>query len=81
VARASARSPGLFEQELGDALARIESAPNVPPVYAATRQGLVRRVFLPKARNHIYFVHVVEQRLLRIVAVWGGVRGNGPPLR
>jgi hypothetical protein len=53
----------------------------VPPVYAATRQGLVRRVFLTKTRNHIYYVHVADQRLVRIVAVWGGVRGIGPPLR
>jgi hypothetical protein len=76
-------APNLFLRELAAALKRIKSAPTSFAVYRTTREGegAVRRVLLPKTKNHVYFVHAAAAGLVRVVILWGAVKRRGPPLK
>ena len=72
-------APDLIETELEDVLERILAAPKLGPLY---EQGgfevPIRRVLLPKARNHVYYV--IQGAELVVLSVWGAPRGRGPRL-
>jgi hypothetical protein len=38
----------------------------------------VRRLLLEKTRCHLYYIVVERENLVRIVAVWGAVKGADP---
>ena len=40
----------------------------------------MRRLLLEKTRCHLYYVVVEREDLVRIVAVWGAMRGANPSL-
>lgn len=41
----------------------------------------VRRFLLRRSRYHVYYEYDVAADLVRVVSVWGAVRGQGPDLR
>ncbi len=73
-------APHLFTQELAEALERIVEQPDRFPAYKETQRGTVRRVLMPRTRNHVYYVHRPNEDLVIIVSVWGGPRGSHPKL-
>ena len=70
----------LFEQELDAALERITARPtSIGTLYEQTDlETLVRRVFLLKTQNYVYFV--VEGDEIVVVSVWGAPKEHGPKL-
>jgi plasmid stabilization system protein ParE len=72
-------APDLFEQELNAALERIGSTPTLGASYEEGNLDVpVRRMLLPKTRNHVYFV--VDGDDVVVVSVWGAPKGRGPAL-
>lgn len=71
---------GLFEEELAAALNRIRTAPQLGMVYGVIRELEYRRVLLPETRYHVYYrlAGTPTDERVRIVAIWGAVRGRGP---
>jgi len=71
-------SPGLFANELRDAVELVARAPSTGQAFATTALEGVRRVPLHRTKFHVYFV--VREMLVVIVAVWSARREEGPPL-
>jgi plasmid stabilization system protein ParE len=72
-------APGFFERELDEALERIAAAPATGVVYGMVDTGAeIRRVLMPKTRNHVYYA--VEGEDVVLLSVWGAPRGRGPRL-
>lgn len=72
-------SPDLFDLELDAALEQIVSKPDIGAEYKADDfEATVRRLLLPKTKNHIYYAIEAEQ--IVILSVWGAPRGRGPKL-
>jgi plasmid stabilization system protein ParE len=71
--------PDAFEQELNAALERIVQSPGLGSLYERVDMEVpVRRVLLPKTKNHVYYA--VEGTELVVLTVWGTPRGRGPRL-
>lgn len=73
-----AASPDLFAQELAEAFATIEAAPEAGHRYPHPDVKGVRRVPLRTTRNHVYYVDAGE--VVAILAVWGAIKKTGPDL-
>ncbi len=69
---------GLFARELSDAKGAIAGMPSIGRVYTILDGRPVRRLLLPKSRNHVYYV--VEEECIVVHAVWGAPKGRGPNL-
>ena len=74
-------APGLFANELLAAIDLLTHMPRVGQRYRVRGVPGLRRMLLPRTRYHVYYTHDPEARLVVVVAVWGAVRGHGPPLR
>jgi plasmid stabilization system protein ParE len=70
--------PDLFEAELRSALHSIVTTPAVGTQYPGRFAVVVRRVLMPKTRNHVYFT--VSDDEVVILSVWGARRARGPRL-
>lgn len=74
-------APDLFEEELAAVLDLIRRAPASVAIYRARTGGeRVRRLLMPRTKNHVYFVHDAATQVVRVVALWGAVKRRGPPL-
>ena len=71
-------APDLFENELTATLDMIVAAPTLGTSYPSRFEVGVRRVLMPKTRNHVYFT--VQGDEVVILSVWGTPRGRGPKL-
>jgi plasmid stabilization system protein ParE len=72
-------SPDLFLDELSRAFDMISRAPNIGRLYRRSPVPGTRRVLLRGTRYHVYYV--ASEQEARVLAVWHGERGVGPPLR
>ena len=72
------KAPDLCDRELADAFAKISEMPTWLPVYQRRPSGDVRRVLMPKTRNHVYYL-CLEGEVL-VIAVDGGPKGREPAL-
>ncbi len=72
-------APGLFAEELADALKLIRTAPALSTPFGAMNGREHRRVLMPKTEYHVYF-RVVKKDTIRIVSVWSAIRKRGPKL-
>ena len=70
--------PDLFEQELIAAFDSIAATPTIGAEYPADLGVDVRRVLMPKTRNHVYFAASGDEVV--ILSVWGAQRARGPKL-
>jgi hypothetical protein len=68
----------LFEDELAEAGALLESGPLLARVFDEVGGRVVRRAPLPRTRYALYFT--VGDELVTVHALWHGSRGSGPPL-
>jgi len=71
-------APQLFIEELAEAVAMIEFAPEVGRRYPHPEVKGVRRVLLRATRHHVYYV--ATPNVVVVLAVWGSVKGSGPDL-
>ena len=77
--RANRRAaPDLFLRELEEAVALIANSPTLGR--AANDDDLrgVRRVLMGRTRYHVYYR--VTGEIVEVLAIWYGVRGEGPTL-
>jgi len=74
------RARSLFDDELRAALDQIRFSPDVGILYQAMPGREHRRVLMPKTRYHVYYRLTGPDRI-RVVAIWGAIRGRGPALR
>jgi plasmid stabilization system protein ParE len=72
-------SPDLFLDELSRAFDMIAAAPHIGRLYRRSPVAGTRRVLLRGTRYHVYYVP--REREVKVLAVWHGERGVGPPLR
>lgn len=70
-------APGLFTDELDQALSDLAATPSLGTTYRAGSQT-VRRLLLRRCHYHLYFIE--EQDRIYVVAVWSAFRGKGPVL-
>ena len=71
------KSPDLFREELALAFRSIAEAPAIGRRFPSA-QGDVCRYLMRATRTHVYYLF--DDRHVRVVAVWGGVKGSGPDL-
>ena len=72
-------APDMFVNELASAFTLVGSTPHLGHPYRRSPVAGVRRVLLPGSRYHVYYVGLDHE--VRVLAVWHGRRGSGPPLR
>lgn len=71
-------APDLVAAEFRAAVSKLSTFPLAGRRYPLYPSADVRRVLMPKTRNHVYYV--VEGQEVRALAVWGAVKGSGPRL-
>jgi plasmid stabilization system protein ParE len=72
-------APELFDRELDATLRSLAASSTLGSAYAGANLDVpVRRVLLPKTRNHLYYT--VEADAVVVLLVWGARRGRGPRL-
>jgi plasmid stabilization system protein ParE len=64
--------------ELADAFALIEAAPELGRPWTSTEVPGVRRVVMRATRYHVYYR--LDGEDVVVLAVWSAVRGRGPRL-
>jgi hypothetical protein len=75
--RAHRDAKQLFSEELRAARVTLSRAPK-HEIYGHFDGQPVRRLLLEKTRCHLYYVVVEREDLVRIVAVWGAMKGIDP---
>ena len=77
--RHRSKAEDLFEEELDAALERIMATPNLGSVYEpADLDVKVRRILMPKTRNHVYYTVTAAE--IVVLTVWGAPKRRGPKL-
>jgi len=71
-------APDLFDDEMAIAVERMRTSPTVAPAYPSSFGRKVRRVLMPRTKNHIYYT--VRKDEIVVLSVWGAPRGKGPKL-
>jgi hypothetical protein len=69
----------LFDEELSSARVRLAEQPKLQ-VYEEIRGQIIRRMYLSKTRNTVYYFIDETAELVWVVALWGQQRGLGPDL-
>lgn len=75
--RAHRDAKHIFSQELRAARALLAHGPK-HEIYGYFDGQPVRRLLLEKTRCHVYYVVFEPEKLVRIVAIWGAMRGAAP---
>jgi hypothetical protein len=70
--------PGIFADELEQALKIVAILPGAGAVYASSPIPGVRRVYLRRLALHLYYTYGENEVIIR--AVWGARRKHGPQL-
>jgi len=73
------KAPELFEEELSATYFRIATDPDVGQLYTVSRGRRIRRVLTGKTKKHVYYYRHSPD-VIRVVSVWGAIRGRGPTL-
>ena len=79
-AKHSTSNPHLFWQEFLAAVRRLSVEPYAGRRWISRKGKVYWRLLLPQTENHIYYSYLVEQRLIRVLSVWGARRKNEPRL-
>jgi len=72
-------APDLFAEELADAFALLNGAPQAGRRYPHSTVSDLRRVLLRSSRHHVYY-RIHESDVI-VLAVWSAVRGSGPEIK
>src|SRR6266568_1934884 len=68
---------GLFAQELADVLTLVTRTPGVGTTYRTSSGKTLRRVLMPKTKNHVYFEVDLARDQVIVHAVWVRLAGVG----
>ena len=68
----------LFEDELVAKVAQALVQPNLGSIYKEEGGVTIRRLLLPRTRNHVYYV--IDGDELVVLSAWGAARRRGPAL-
>ena len=74
-------APGLFTDEVASKLVLLGQAPDIGRIYEHPDVPGVRRLYMPRTKYHIYYVHDSEAREVAVLAIWSALRGQGPDLK
>ena len=66
-------------EEVTRILAFLADSPNVGGLYRKLEGVEVRRMRLKKTPYHLYYRVDDDNREVEVIAVWSGMRGEGPP--
>jgi plasmid stabilization system protein ParE len=73
-------APSMFLDEFESLTALLRDASSIgQPFRRATRPG-IRRLYMPRSKYWIYYVHNSERSIVSILAVWSTRRGSAPRL-
>lgn len=75
--RAHRDAKQVFSEELRAARSILADGPK-HEIYGHFEGLPVRRLLLEKTRCHLYYVVLEREHLVRIIAVWGAMRGADP---
>ena len=73
-------APTLFVDELEEAFRRICEMPSAGVGWPTPRRPTLRRILMPRTKNHVYFRVDETKQIIRVLAVWGAPKGEGPKL-
>jgi hypothetical protein len=71
-------APNLFDDEVALAVEQLRTSPSIGASYPSRFGWLVRRLLMPKTKNHLYYV--IREGEIVLLSVWGAPRGRGPKL-
>ena len=69
-------APTLFEEELDDAIKKIQSRPQLGVVHDIIGGETFRRILLPKTKQHLFYVVDEANAMLVVHTIWGARRGS-----
>jgi plasmid stabilization system protein ParE len=72
-------APHLFVEELAEAFTLLAASPLIGRSYRTRVVRRVRRILMRATRYHVYYLP--EPSRVVVLAVWGAVRAQRPPLR
>ena len=73
-------APTLFIDELEDTFNRICQMPSSGVGWPTPSRPTLRRILLVRTQNHVYFRVDEAKQVVRVLAVWGAPKGEGPKL-
>ena len=73
-------APGLFLQELGEAVALLEHVPELGRRSPHPLISGLRRLVLRATRYHVYYLYDQKADTVTVLAAWSQVRGTLPKL-
>ena len=73
-------APRLFASELEEVLRLICESSVVGIRWPTPRRPALRRILMPRTKNHIYFVINARTDTVLVVAIWGAPKGRNPKL-
>lgn len=75
------KAPRLFVEELAAVVAKLrEGADKERQQYAAQSGRIIRRLLMPRTRNHVYYRVDETAGDVEILLVWNAVAGAAPDL-
>jgi plasmid stabilization system protein ParE len=75
-----AAAPTLFVDELEDTFRRLCELPTAGVAWPTPKRPSLRRILMPRTRNHVYFRVDEVRQVIRVLAIWGAPKGEGPRL-
>jgi len=73
-------SPGLFWEELREAIKRLSMEPYAGRSWKSPSGRQLYRLLLPATANHLYYSYEPNKAVLTIRCLWGARRGREPKL-
>jgi plasmid stabilization system protein ParE len=70
------RSPSVFNEKMATALEQIQTVPTVGAVYPSSFGRTVRRLLMPKTKNHVYYL--VRENEVVVLSVLGRASRERP---
>ncbi len=73
-------APDLFAREFRDTLELISAPPGAGVAWPTQRRPTLRRILMPKTRNHVYFRVDSTRGVIYLLGVWRTPQMGGPQL-
>jgi hypothetical protein len=73
-------APGLFVDELEATFRFLCSERGAGVRWPTPRRPTLRRILMPRSKNHVYFMVDEAADVVRVLTIWGAPRGKAPKL-
>lgn len=74
-------APEMLADEIARYVSMLSEHPEIGRPYPHPDVADLRRVYLPEARYHLYYVHDADSAEVEVVAFWSALRGRAPTVR